>query len=186
MPGSCTRTGVGQLRQLGAEDLPAIERHLLGLGLRDRQSRFHGAVADTTIAAYVRRINPARSVLVGASVAPTDNIIGLAEAHPAEAPRTVEMAVSVPPLFRHRGLGSRLVTRATELAFAHGAETAEFVFAPDNQPIVALMRGLGARMDSTRGQAWISTTSPDTSTGNSILWLLDSTPAQTVAHTSSR
>ena len=174
-----TGTRAAQLRRLGAEDLPAIEEHLLGLGSRDRQSRFHGAVSDMAVAAYVRRIDPARSVLVGATDAPTNNIVGLAEAHPAEAPRTVEMAVSVDPLFRQQGLGSRLLARAIELAFANGAEMAEFVFPPDNRPLVALIRGLGAHISAARGQAWISA-SPKTSTAKS----LDSFPAHTLAHTS--
>jgi ribosomal protein S18 acetylase RimI-like enzyme len=77
----------------------------------------------------------------------------LAEAHPTGAARTVEVAVSIDPAFRHRALGQRLVGRALTAAFARGAESAEFNFAPGNRPIVWMVRTLGGRFGPKLGYA---------------------------------
>jgi predicted N-acetyltransferase YhbS len=62
-----------------------------------------------------------------------------------DAPRTVEVAVSVHPYHRREGLGRRLVARAVSLAFAEGAEAAVFLFAPENRAVAGLAAALGAR-----------------------------------------
>jgi ribosomal protein S18 acetylase RimI-like enzyme len=83
----------------------------------------------------------------------------LAEAHPTDAVRTVEVAVSIDPAFRHRGLGQRLVARALMAAFARGAQLAEFNFAPDNRPVVSMVRTLGGRFGPKLGYASIDRSS---------------------------
>jgi hypothetical protein len=40
-------------------------------------------------------------------------------------------------------------------AFARGTEVAEFLFAPDNQAVIGLIRGLGGRFAATRDRAEI-------------------------------
>jgi GNAT superfamily N-acetyltransferase len=152
---TCTEESLGRLRQLGVADLQAVERHLLELRFTDRRARFQSAVADTVIAAYVRQMVPTQSVLVGVTEAPTGRIVGLAEAHRGEAPRTAEIAVSVHERYQRQGLGRRLVWYAVALAFENGTEIAKFDFDPGNRALIELVRRLGARIDSVRGRAWI-------------------------------
>jgi hypothetical protein len=65
---SWTGTSSGPcLRPLGGADLPNVERHLLALDFRDRNSRFGGAVVDEMIRRYVQCIDLTRAVLVGAA-----------------------------------------------------------------------------------------------------------------------
>jgi GNAT superfamily N-acetyltransferase len=150
-----TTAGMSEIRKLGATDLCLVERHLLELPFAARRARFHSPLSGTAITAYVRRIEPARIVLVGAIEAATGRLVGLAEAHPTETPWTVEMAISVHELYQQQGLGGRLLSRALELAFEAGADIAQFVFAPDNRALMRLVRHLGGRIDALRGQAWI-------------------------------
>jgi ribosomal protein S18 acetylase RimI-like enzyme len=73
-------------------------------------------------------------------------MVGLAEAHPTDTPRTVEVAVSIDPAFRRCGLGQRLVTRALAMAFDRGMQSAEFIFAPNNCALAGLVQTLGGRI----------------------------------------
>jgi hypothetical protein len=130
------------IRTLDDCDLPEIERHLLALDSISRRSRFGSAFADTSVVAYVRRIDLKRALLVGA-IDRTDGLVGLAEAQPTTSPLQVEMAVSVHVPYRLRGLGRYIITRTMNDAFARGVEVAEFLFARDNQAIVGLVRSIG-------------------------------------------
>ena len=133
------------IRRLGRRDMPAVERHLLALGPADRRKRFLSPADDGAIARYVAGINPDRAVIVGAAD-PDGGLVGIAEAHPVvDAPRTVEVAVSVQPYHRREGLGRRLVAHAVSLAFAEGAEAAVFLFAPENRAVAGLAGALEAR-----------------------------------------
>jgi pimeloyl-ACP methyl ester carboxylesterase/ribosomal protein S18 acetylase RimI-like enzyme len=150
-----------RLRRLGRHDLPEVERHLLALGPLDRHARFGSALGDAAVAAYARRIDPGRAVLVGAVDGPSGRLVGLAEAQPAAAPHRVEMAVSVHAPHRRRGLGRRLLGAAMAAAFEErGAEAAEFLFAPGNRPIVGLVRALGARIGATMDRAEVRRAEP--------------------------
>ena len=140
------------VRQLGTSDSRAIEQHLLALAPLDRRARFFGKLTDEAISAYARRLDPFRVVLFGA-FDPGERLVGLAEAHPTDAVRKAEIAVSIDPAFRHRGLGQRLVTRALTAAFVRGAQSAEFNFAPDNRPVVSMVRTLGGRFGPKLGYA---------------------------------
>ena len=141
------------IRRLGEEDLPAIEQHLLEFGRLDRHARFGAGMSDPAIAAYVLRLNPSRTVLIGAVEEASGRIVGLAEAQPALAPRHTEMAVTVHPDQRCCGLGRRLIQQALSGAAAQGQEVAHFFFSPENRPILALVRGLGARIAATFDRA---------------------------------
>jgi ribosomal protein S18 acetylase RimI-like enzyme len=143
------------LRQLGTSDSRAIEQHLLGLAPLDRRA---GKLTDEAISAYAQRLDPSRAVLIGA-FDPGERLVGLAEAHPTDAVRTVEVAVSIDPAFRHRGLGERLVACALTAAFARGAQSAEFNFAQCNRPVVSMVRTLGGRFGPKLGYASVDRSS---------------------------
>jgi ribosomal protein S18 acetylase RimI-like enzyme len=142
-----------RIQRLGEDDLPAIEQHLLDFGRLDRHARFGAGMSDPAIAAYVLRLNPARAVLIGAVEEASGRIVGLAEAQPAFPPRHVEMAVTVDPGHRCRGLGRCLLQQALLGAAAQGQEVAHFFFSPENRPILALVRSLGARIAVTFDRA---------------------------------
>ena len=135
------------LRQLGATDLAEVERHLLELRPSDRRARFLGDLSDAVIAAHARGLDPSGAIVIGAYCS-SAGLIGLAEAYPTDALRTVEVAVSVDAAFRRRGLGRCLVARVLAFAFARGAESAEFDSAPDNHALARLVQSLGGRAGS--------------------------------------
>jgi ribosomal protein S18 acetylase RimI-like enzyme len=146
---SAVATAVGgaplAVRRLGRRDMLAVERHLLALGPADRRKRFLSPFDDGAVARYAAGLDPGRAVLVGAD-GPDWQLAGIAEAHPVPgAPGRVEVAVSVHPYHRREGLGRRLVAGAVALAFAEGAEAAEFLFAPENRAVAGLAGALGAR-----------------------------------------
>jgi ribosomal protein S18 acetylase RimI-like enzyme len=145
-----------RVRRLDVNDLRSVERHLLELGPTDRHARFLGNPADAKIVAYVRGIDPSCTILIGA-FDQSGRMVGLAEAHPTGTPHTVEIAVSIDPNFRRRGLGQRLVARALALAFAHGTQSAEFIFAPTNRALEGLVHALGGRITAA-GHALIDHT----------------------------
>ena len=153
-PDSAGEDGV-VLRRLGPDHMPEVERLLLALGPADRRMRFLSPFEDGVISAYVRRIDPDTVFLVGAIEDRDGGLLGLAEAHPSGAPGRVEVAVSVRPAHRRRGLGGRLVAQALALAFGAGADTAEFAFDPENRAIVGLAASLGARFGPSLGRAEI-------------------------------
>ena len=130
---------------LGAGDLAELERHLVGLDPMDRHARFGSALSDSAVAAYVRRIDPARAVLFGA-LDDDGCILGIGEAQPTLAPRRVELAVSVHAPYRRHGLGRRLVEAAMTAAFARGADAAELHFDRGNIPMIGLVRSFGVRI----------------------------------------
>lgn len=133
------------VRRLGRGDLPEVERHLLALGPADRRKRFLLPADDGAIVGYVARLDPERAVVVGATDA-EGRLVGVSEASPAaDAPRTVEVAVTVHPYHRREGIGRRLAAGAVSLAFAEGAETAVSLFAPENRAAARLAAALGAR-----------------------------------------
>ena len=140
------------VRQLGTSDSRAIEQHLLALAPLDRRARFFGKLPDEAISAYARQLDPSRAVLIGA-FDPGERLVGLAEAHPTDAVRKAEIAVSIDPAFRDRGLAQRLVARALTASFVRGAQSAEFNFAPGNRPVVSMVRTLGGRFGPKLGYA---------------------------------
>jgi GNAT superfamily N-acetyltransferase len=137
------RQGV-HLRRLGDEDLPLIEMHLLSLDMPSRNSRFHGGFGDVAVAAYVRGLDPSRDVLFGAIDPGTGCIVGLAEARPADAPKTMELGASVLQSHRKRGLGHALAALAVGVASDQGATAADLRLAPGNLAANRIAARLGA------------------------------------------
>ena len=137
------RQGV-HLRRLGDEDLPLIEMHLLSLDMPSRNRRFHRGFGDAAVAAYVRGLDPGRDVLFGAIDPGTGCIVGLAEARPADAPKTMELGASVLRSHRKRGLAHALVALAVDVASDQGATAADLRFAPGNLAANRIAARLGA------------------------------------------
>jgi len=140
-------------RLLEAADLPQVEELLLALDGHDRQARFHLAVSDWWIGAYVGGLDPVRMILVGAFAG--RRLVGLAEAHLAASAPVAEMAVVVHPSHRRGGLATRLVRLALNFAFTRGVGTAEFAFGRDNSALIGFVDALGATVSAVQGHAVI-------------------------------
>lgn len=141
------------VRRLTAADLPAVEAHLLALDPSNRMSRFHALLGDDAVRDYVRRIDFAGMILVGAFDQDSERLIGLAEAHleGAALPRRAEVSVTVLASHRGRGVGRLLVAVALDVAAARGARRAEFYILPGNRAIARLVRNLGAPVAQSPG-----------------------------------
>jgi RimJ/RimL family protein N-acetyltransferase len=151
------------MRRLDGGDLAGIERHLLELDLVSRNCRFHSGFSDAAVAAYVRRLDVTTDILFGAIEEANGRIIGLAEARPAAAWRTVDVGTSVLPTHRRRGLAHELVSRVIAVAFAEGVTAAEFLFDPANTAAARTAARLGAKSNSP-GRAVLHAWSADDST----------------------
>ncbi|MDJ0949383.1 MAG: hypothetical protein QNJ94_10720 [Alphaproteobacteria bacterium] len=143
------------LRRLSRRDLSQVEAHFKGLPQADRRNRFHTAATDEAIDAYVRSIDFTRMILIGAVMAESGLLVGLAEAHlnDRDRPDSAEISVSVDVGWRRRALGHRLVVQAVWAAFAASVGQVTFSFLPENFALVRLISRLGARVDLARGQA---------------------------------
>jgi RimJ/RimL family protein N-acetyltransferase len=144
-----------RVRPLDASDLRAIEQHMLELTPLDRRARFLFQAKDTSIAAYARRLDPLRDILIGAFDS-SERLIGFAGAHADEEFRIVEIGITIDEDYRGRSLGRRLVALAMELAFARGAQSVHFDFSPDNHKFTRLVNALGGRIGIPVGHVEIS------------------------------
>ncbi|MBX9700650.1 MAG: GNAT family N-acetyltransferase, partial [Acetobacteraceae bacterium] len=96
-----------RIRALGPDDAAAMAAHLLALPPPDRHARFNGMPGEAMIRRFCAALDPVRDIRVGA-FGPDGAMIGAAIACRDGADR-VEVAVSVSPGFRRRGLGAALV-----------------------------------------------------------------------------
>lgn len=133
-----------QIRGLDRRDAPLLAAHLLRLSPEDRRTRFHGALHDDAVTAYVDRIDWRRAYVFGAIVG--TELRGVAELI-VESDSRGEIAVSVEPDFRHDGLGRLLVIAAMLAARRLGLKQLLLTYQPGNTPMVTLARDLGARTE---------------------------------------
>lgn len=133
-----------QIRGLDRRDAPLLAAHLLRLSPEDRRTRFHGALHDDAINAYVARIDWRRAYVFGAIVG--TELRGVAELI-VESDSRGEIAVSVEPHFRHDGLGRLLVIAAMLAARRLGLRQLLLTYQHGNTPMVTLARDLGARTE---------------------------------------
>lgn len=152
------------LRALRAADAPAIAAHLKSLSEFDRYCRFFSAMSDDAIERYVAGFDWTRMVAAGLyrRSAAGDRLVGVAElgwddaAHPDRA----EMAVTVDPAYRHRGIAAWLVARVIRDGSTRGVRRMEASWIGGNEPIVKIMRRLDARIwlagSYWRGEAHLS------------------------------
>jgi len=143
------------IRRLKADDLPAVEAHLLALETSDRHSRFHALLGDDAIRGYIARIDFERMILVGAFGEETGRLVGLAEAHldAATSPLRAEVSVSVLASHRGRAIGRLLTAVALDDAATRGTRRADFYFQIGNRAVAHLIRDLGAPIATAPGFA---------------------------------
>ncbi len=135
------------IRRLGQGDRAALAAHLIGLPKEDRRTRFGGNSGDEAIRRHCEALDLEETVcfaaldeagdVIGAALGFTYGV-GAGHHH-----GFVEIAVSVAPEYRRRGLGADLVARVCGAVAMRGADTAVFEFDPSNTAIRSLVRHLG-------------------------------------------
>lgn len=136
-----------RLRPAGPGDAAAISAHFLRLSPEDRALRFCGAPCEATLARHAREV--AEGAPAGVAAVETDagtgaeRVRGLAEVFVTDG--TAELAVSLEPAWRGRGLAARLVRAAARMARELGARRLIALTLPGNGPMLGLGRKLGGR-----------------------------------------
>jgi GNAT superfamily N-acetyltransferase len=141
-PGDWVR-GLVRLRRLQPADHAALAAHWLALPSDDRQARFGAALGEAAIRRHAAGLDLDGGLGWGA-FEPEGAMVGAALGF-ACGPGRVEVAVSVAPARRGRGLGATLVAAVCGTARAQGRTEALFEVAAGNGPMRALLRHLGVR-----------------------------------------
>lgn len=133
------------IRRLHWRDRAAIEAHLLGLDPNDRRLRFFREITDEQIRGYVRTIDCAAALVLGAVCA---DRVGIAEVlYDRSGTQHAEVAVSIDRELRGYGLGRHLVDEALQRAAMFGTRQASFSFLRENRPMQRIIRALGGMVD---------------------------------------
>jgi GNAT superfamily N-acetyltransferase len=133
------------IRRLHRYDSAAIEAHLFRLNTNDRRLRFFREITDEQISGYVRTIDWATLLILGAICA--DRVVGIAEVLYDRSGCHAEVAVSVDRELRGHGLGRHLVDEAVQRATMLGMRQANFSFLRENRPMQRIIRALGGMVD---------------------------------------
>lgn len=138
---------------LDADARAEVLAHLHRLSADDRALRFSSVTSDAALDAYAARIDFARDLVVAARDA-AGAIIGLAQVMPLASDRgsPAEVAFSVNPAARGRGLGRRLMAAAIEHAGAHGINRLVAQVCPRNAPMLAIFRAAGMALAREDGE----------------------------------
>ena len=148
-------------RLLGVGDTHAIVQHYVGLPAHDRYLRFCGAISDFAIERFVRQCIGRRDHLFMGYVA-APSLIGIAHLAPSDAiVGECELALSVDPDFRRRGIAKRLAREAIEFATERNALCLRLSMSLENKPMISLAREVGFEMRAfnnlVKGQLTVST-----------------------------
>lgn len=140
------------VRSLAERHRPRILAHLLALPEHDRYLRFGYAASDAQIARYTDLIDFSQDEVFGIfnrrlSLIAQAHLAALAGSHQAE------FGVSVLPLARGRGFGSRLFDHAVLHARNRGVDTLLVYALADNTPMLRIARNAGAKIERDGGDA---------------------------------
>ncbi len=134
------------IRRLGPNDRAALAAHLLALPPKDRRTRFGANSGDAAIRRHCEALDLEETVCFAAldgAGAVAGAAFGFLYDGGAGQRCLAEIAVSVAPDYRRRGLGATLVSRVCDAVTVCGAEAAIFEFDPSNLAIRSLVRHLG-------------------------------------------
>ena len=128
----------------------AVVAHLLALSPQDRSMRFGASLASDFIAAYVDRIDFDRDAVFGIRDGRLD-LVGVA--HVAFDDDLAELALSVLPGHRGRGVGSALFERAVAHARNRSTPKLFMHFLAGNAPIMRIAQKFGMDIFACAGSA---------------------------------
>lgn len=139
-----------ELRRLWARDAPAVLAHYLRLDACSRRRRFFAAIDDAALAE--------RAALVGSPALPMvggldgDALRALGELS-LDGEGTAEVALSVEPAWRGRGVGTAILRRLVEKASNRGIRRIQARCLDDNRAMLQLARRAGAVIRNDAGEA---------------------------------
>jgi GNAT superfamily N-acetyltransferase len=129
---------------------PSLVAHFLALPLKDRSLRFGMALAPTVIAAYVDGIDFERDLVFGVR---DDRLAPVGVAHLAIEGDLAELALSVLPANRRRGIGSALFRRAVSEARARCIPGVCMHCLSGNTPVMRIAHRFGMGLITSDGDA---------------------------------
>jgi hypothetical protein len=138
------------IQRLSEDKRAALVAHFLALPLKDRTLRFGTALATTLIAAYVDDIDFGYDGVFGVR---NDQLMLVAVAHVAIEDDEAELALSVLPTHRGRGLGTALFARGA--AHARDCRVARLLMhcRSANTPVMRIAHRFGMDIFASGGDA---------------------------------
>jgi GNAT superfamily N-acetyltransferase len=148
------RPGFGYVRTLSQnEELPLLRDHLLRLDPDSRHDRFNGFLDDSFIEHYAAKCAADGTIIV--AYMENGMVRGAAELHPAEQSEDglPEIAFSVEPCLRRRGVGSLLFERVISEARWKGYRRLRVTTGAQNHAMRALAAKFGANLMFQHGES---------------------------------
>jgi GNAT superfamily N-acetyltransferase len=148
------RPGFGYVRTLSQhEELPLLRDHLLRLDSESRRDRFNGFLDDDFIERYAEKCAADGTIII--AYMENGMVRGAAELHPPgpSADSLPEVAFSVEPCVRRRGVGSILFQRLISEARWHGYRTLRVTTGGQNSAMRALASKFGAHLVFRHGES---------------------------------
>ncbi|SDR01906.1 Acetyltransferase (GNAT) family protein [Rhizobiales bacterium GAS113] len=141
---SRSRVRPNAIRKLFASEEPLFRDHLLRLDPSSRHDRFLRGVADEFLIEYAERCFASDTLVLG--LVDEDHLRAAGELHATERPDdlTAEVAFSVEPAFRNRGIGKALLKRLIVFARNRGVRHLRMNCHPQNFAMLALARRFNA------------------------------------------
>ncbi|MGH8852167.1 MAG: GNAT family N-acetyltransferase [Casimicrobiaceae bacterium] len=138
------------IQHLNACIRDSLVAHFLALPMKDRSLRFGSSLAPTVIAAYVDRIDFDRDAVFGIH---DDRLDLIGVAHMAVEDDLAELALSVLPAHRRRGVGSALFRRAAAHARARRVPRLYMHCRSDNSSIMRIAQKFDMDIAASGGDA---------------------------------
>ena len=129
------------MRQLTAADRALVLSHHLALSEEDRVLRFGSGVSDEQLRKYVDGLDFSRDCCFG-FFDETGRLLGFVQVSPS-GERTAEVALSVAPDSRGRGLGHKLLQQATRHCGNRGIKEFVLYYMRPNRAMGQLAARLG-------------------------------------------
>jgi GNAT superfamily N-acetyltransferase len=148
------RPGFGYVRTLSQhEELPLLRDHLLRLDSESRRDRFNGFLDDSFIERYAEKCAADGTIIV--AYMENGMVRGAAELHPADSSddSLPEVAFSVEPCVRRRGVGSVLFKRVISEARWRGYRSLRVTTGAQNHAMRALASKFGAHLVFRHGES---------------------------------
>lgn len=148
------RPGFGYVRTLSQhEELPLLRDHLLRLDPASRRDRFNGFLDDSFIERYADKCANDGTIIV--AYMENGIVRGAAELHPPEQSENglPEVAFSVEPCVRRRGVGSVLFQRVISEARWKGYRRIRVTTGAQNHAMRALASKFGAHLVFRHGES---------------------------------
>lgn len=138
------------VQRLGEGVRATLMAHFLALPAKDRCLRFGAPVAPAAIGDYVDRIDFGRDAIFGVH---DDRLTLVGVAHMAVKGGLAELALSVLPSHRRRGVGSALFKRAVAHARDRSIPRLFMQFLAGNAPIMRMAQRFGMNIVAAAGNA---------------------------------